>query len=112
MGARKRLTLSSFAQEQELAWWSWDWKWAAVGPKRLGRSSRCWRKHVRDQIPLCYCVAWSKRGGCGGTPSCRVRQPGRLQLPCWNSEEGHGADGVTPPSFEVERDQRYAGLCG
>ena len=24
---------------------------------------------------------------------------------------GH-ADGVTPPSFEVERDQRYAGLCG
>ena len=25
---------------------------------------------------------------------------------------GHGADGVTPSSFEVERDQRYPGLCG
>ena len=25
---------------------------------------------------------------------------------------GHGADGVTPLSFEVERDQRYVGLCG
>ena len=25
---------------------AWEWKWAAVGPKRLGRSSRCWRKHA------------------------------------------------------------------
>ena len=24
---------------------------------------------------------------------------------------GHDADGVIPPSFEVERDQRFAGLC-
>ena len=58
----------------------------AVGPKRLGRSSTCWRKHAWDQIPPCYSVAWKKRGGCGGTPSCRARQPGRSQLPFWNSE--------------------------
>ena len=56
-----------------------------------------------SQIPPCCSVAWSKRGvrGSQGVRSFLVGIPRRA----W-------CLGVTPPSFEVERDQRYAILCG
>ena len=43
-------TLSPFAQERELAWWSWEWKWAAVGPKRLGRHAGENTREIRSPV--------------------------------------------------------------
>ena len=61
------------------------------------------KARVRSDPP-CYSAAWSKHGCCDGAPSCRAS--------LLEYRGGHGADGVSPPSFEVERDQRTAGLCG
>ena len=44
-------------------------------------------RRARPELIRDGAIAWW-RGGCGGAPSCRARQPGRSQLPCWNSEEG------------------------
>ena len=43
------------------------------------------KARVRSDPP-CYSAEWSKRGGCGGSPFYRARQPGRLLLLCWNIE--------------------------